>query len=65
MNAGGPNGSDLGLGVEVSRLRTELKDLELRLLERNLRLAQLWVIAIYLASLALAAAILGTLIPKS
>ena len=61
MNAGGPNGSDLGLRAEVSRLRTELKELELRQLDRNLRLAQMWVVAIYLASLALAAAILGAL----
>ncbi len=61
MDADGPTGSDLRLHAGVSRLRTELRELELRMLQRNLRLAELWVVAINIASLALAAAILGAL----
>lgn len=57
--ATGDSRSDGGIRAEVGRLRCELKELELRMLDRNLHLARLWVVAITLASLALCAAILG------
>lgn len=50
--------------TEVGRLRAEMQELELRLMDRIVQLAWRWVIAIWLASLALAAAILGTLFHK-
>lgn len=58
MATAGPEG-DGGIRAELGRLRFELKELELRMLDRNLQLARLWVVAITLASLALCAAILG------
>lgn len=57
MASEGPEGFDSTTRVEVHRLRTEIRDVELRLMERIVRLGWLWVAAIYLASLALAAVI--------
>lgn len=50
--------------AEVDRLRLELNALELRMLDRNLHLARLWVVAISLASLALSIAVFGPLLAK-
>lgn len=64
MDVGDPK-SDAGVRAEFNRLRSELRELELQMMDRNLRLAQLWVVAIFLASLALAVAIIGSLLAKS
>jgi hypothetical protein len=56
-------GSDRAIRAEIGRLRVELKALELRMLDRNLHLARLWVVAISLASLALSA-VFGHLLAK-
>jgi hypothetical protein len=52
---------DPGLRVEIRQLRTELKEAELRMLERHGRMVWLWVIAINLASLALTVAFIRAL----
>lgn len=58
------DGDDGGIRAEVGRMRSELRALELRMLDRNLYLAKWWVVAILLASLALGTAILGPLLAK-
>jgi hypothetical protein len=61
MDREGPATTDARARTEISRLRTEVNELELRLMGRIVHLAWLWVIAITLASLALAAAFVGAL----
>ena len=46
---------DQEVRAEFSRLRTEMRELELRTLDRDVGLAWKWVLTIVLASLALAA----------
>jgi hypothetical protein len=52
---------DPSLSAEIRLLRTELREAELRMLERHGRMAWLWVIAINLASLALTVAFIRAL----
>jgi hypothetical protein len=63
MKTQGPE-SDGAIRAEVDRLRFELRALELRMMTRNLNLARLWIFAIFLASLALSAAVFGPLLAK-
>jgi hypothetical protein len=56
--------SERAIRAEVDRLRLELKALELRMMDRNLHLARLWVVTIALASLALSVAVFGPLLAK-
>jgi hypothetical protein len=53
--------ADPQLSAAINRLRTELGELELRMLDRQIRMAWLWVISINAATLALAVAFLGAL----
>ena len=65
MDGDGHTRMDLDMRTEFSRLRTEMQETEQRLMGHLIWLSWRWVIAIYLASLALAAAILGSILDKS
>jgi hypothetical protein len=55
---------DSGARSELSQLRTEMNELESRMMDHLIHLSWRWVVAINLASLALAVAILEALIHK-
>ena len=56
--------SDKTMQADLGRLRRDVKELELRLLERNLHLSRLSAIAILIASLALTVSILGLFLTR-